>query len=627
MTSPHRISVRLLAATFAFCVVGAQAQMQPGVAQKTERRASPLKPVAPSAVQPLAASPIKTGLEDKKNLISSGSTAGGENAQQQREAAAERSKGAPAGSLVGDAQQGDVAAPQVSERRAATGPGAFVPKGPGKLEIEAPCSSAPQGLVLIQPDKRAVFDRLREFSVEWGERIEIPVCATPGWGAYKWETFGTSDFEISDMDKPRATLSISGKDSSKFLRADGQWRAIFSGRLYVEEPSLRAGTGRQYANILFEIVMRNAPTKPTITKVYIEDYRPGRSGALDNFGVVDPAIVSNPESIDGEFYIEGTGLAPRDRKVTIGGREATVLQYTTNAGVERIKAKARDFAPGNVVVEGVAGLKGQSPQPLKRLGWWMMDKALLTDFLANSSVVIGSPRGQGSFTVAGQASSFVVDGFRQGGVSIDVIDMRSQPFTIVARQAGDEIEYTVTIPFETDGKELDGTFLSNVDVWQCGSFQVPKSQCGSTDIGCFIGVIGSALSSSSSCLNLSNWSTKSVPGPSVALSGDLTSPQATLTIKLGIGNGKLVHRSATINFSAGIELSAAGVPLPVDAIRSQILTEVNLKLTQMMDPNVIGRQLAEKLGLLVAVGAGQTSVLDHLRVIRDGSVFVGFHRP
>ena len=43
MTSPHRISVRLLAATFAFCVVGAQAQMQPGVAQKTERRASPLK--------------------------------------------------------------------------------------------------------------------------------------------------------------------------------------------------------------------------------------------------------------------------------------------------------------------------------------------------------------------------------------------------------------------------------------------------------------------------------------------------------------------------------------------------------------------------------------------------------
>lgn len=122
MTSSRRISVRLLAATFAFCITGAQAQVQPGVAQEAERRASPLKkPVASSAAQPPAASPNKTGLEDKKNVISSGSTGGGEaralpgsggaNAQQQqREAATERSKGAPAGSLMGDAQQRDATA-------------------------------------------------------------------------------------------------------------------------------------------------------------------------------------------------------------------------------------------------------------------------------------------------------------------------------------------------------------------------------------------------------------------------------------------------------------------------------------------------------------------------------------
>ena len=506
----------------------------------------------------------------------------------------------------------------------------IVGAGPGKLEVEVPCGAAPVALELRRPGEGVSPARnpIPPLTVDWAEQVEVPLCVTPGWAKYEWASTVGSHFQLKDKDKPRAVLAFSPRAASPgagFALENGRWTALFGAFVYVDSTSAVEGLTRRAGYVLFPVVVRNMPTIPTITKVWIEDYRPGFRSALENFGVVDPALVGNPERIDGEFYIEGQNLSPSGRRVTLGGREATVLESTTVGSVERLKAKARDFAPGRVVVEG-SGVRAQS-HALKRLGWWIMDRDVVPSFLQGLSAVVGSPRGQGSVTLLGKTTPFAVQGYRQSGVSIDVVDMRSQTPVFTTRQVGDEMEYQIAIPFETDGRELDGTFLSTVEYWRCGGFQVSKSQCGGTDIGCFLGVIGNSLRSSLSCMNSNNWSTATAPGPSIQLSGDLTSPRATLTVRIGISGGQLSHRGSTLNFSAGIQLSAAGVPLPIEAIHGRIMSEVNTQLTAAVKPDELGRELAGRLQQLVGAMTGRGSELDHLVVNNDGGVFFGFHRP
>ncbi len=383
---------------------------------------------------------------------------------------------------------------------------------------------------------------------------------------------------------------------------------------------------------------------PSIYRFRIADYRPGQSGqGIEDVGVVDGTRVGpgSPDPTDGEVEVL---LAPRG----LDGLEATLAG---RAG-ELVGREAHDFADGGVTIPGewlrfrftdfgsgslILKRTGQvSARDALALGYHLLDGELFAGPIRAMSVALGSPQGSGHVTipagtyggvpVAESRVELEVPTNREAGIQSDVVELTSSSVSVSTGPLGPgTLSMDVEVAFEESGAEVVGTFAEYVPCWSCESFQVPASSCPLGSGGafpCLFNALGLTMGALGSCADLASWEeSEMAAGPALPFEADLTAPTLTLTVTVGVLDGRFHVYPVGSEFTAGISLRAGPADVPLGPmLQGWILGQVNDRLRDSLAAANLPGLLAGSLAVMdAALGLG---TLRGLYLTADGRWFI-----
>lgn len=347
--------------------------------------------------------------------------------------------------------------------------------------------------------------------------------------------------------------------------------------------------------------------KPGMLRYRIAEYRPGQSQTwLYNDGIINRSKSKDDflEAGDGTVFIEGTNLNDPDVEVFVSSRgtsfPAEVLERTSSGGEDVIKARFTNLHGGDLVVRTLTG--GRAAMPAKALSFWVTDDNLLDGEIAGLEIRLADEQpGAGTVVFNGSFGSssepIAVPPFEQPGLTVNLVDMRSQAPTLTMTSVGDgQLLMKVEVPFETTGRELQGTILEEITAWTCSSFQIDETECSPFGLGCITTVLGSAFASAGQCTNPANWQETTVQGPAVPFEGDLTNPQLTIQTTLGTTfDGKVEAEAVEATLAAGISIATPVADVPLFLIETWITQQINDQIAASLADLDVGTKFAAPL--------------------------------
>lgn len=480
------------------------------------------------------------------------------------------------------------------------------PAEPGPFYIDAMCN----GQFQAEATEPAAERRVGVSGSHEGGVQRWWICAKPGWVNYQWslidvgpaEAEGRLYLESANQRRARLVLeaplgAYEGRDPH---RVRARLRVQASGR--TPDAASLGLPGSPTLDTDLRVVIRDVP-EPLIREYWIDEYRPGRSGALTNEGILDPHGLAAPDPTDGIVTIRGRMLHEPPAEIFVhsfhGQHHGEVLERTTANGDDLVKVRFSNFRSGQLRVRNAYG---GATWTAKRFSYQLLDSASLEQLMAEFgeiSIVVGDPVGQGSIIMGEREETFQVPAFDEAGSNVNVVDMHSSSLALafVLTSPTEGVTLRLTVDFETAGEEIAGTFASTVPGWACGSFRIPRAECESIQVGCFLGVLGTALQNSAVCLNGEAWSATELPGPSVAIGGHLTSPSLKVDVRLRPSTDglRVVNGGFDAHFEAGLEPTAAGVGLPLGPLEAHILERINAGLLDSLQDLDIAEDLTEQV--------------------------------
>ncbi len=361
---------------------------------------------------------------------------------------------------------------------------------------------------------------------------------------------------------------------------------------------------------------------PRVHRYRTIDPRPGHGGEwLENVGVVDPSSVGPmaPEDHDGrvQVLLGVRGLDPLDARIGT----------TTGQIVQRIP---HDFAddgtsyPGEWVEFEFHGFESGSLQlehlgrtysvPVVALGYHLVEGDVLTGSLETLDVRMGDPRGEGSLTVEerewegqtlpGTTSEFAVPEMQQLGIVAELLDLRSSDVTTEVTPAGQgALSVAVTVAFESQGAEIDGTFLEYIPAWTCDDYEIPVAECPTPGISCFLTHLGALLASLGSCADLSAWEEQEVAaGPPIDFQADLDGATLRLTLTIAPdGAGGFAVQSTMPEFDADLSLRSVAGPVDLQPLEDWIFGDVQNRLLASLEEMDLDGRIADALAPVTAL--------------------------
>lgn len=500
--------------------------------------------------------------------------------------------------------------------------------GPGSLALRIGC-----GRSVVFPKLDQTTDAGEVSLSQASGPVVIEICATEGFSRYRWTFEGISHQPYSG----EAARSISGSGEqvapNRFVVTIPTPQRRQRVRIRVEVDQANPALPKQGGRLWFSPTLPGLVIlpAPVLERYWVHHVRPPAAGRLENDGIFDPVLTEDPD--DGVFWVHGRNLDAPDLRIATstgtGSYLATILERTSTAAGDVVKAQLRDFRSGGLTVSHAGGL-AQSSQPVRRLGYWPFPTSDVGSMLQGLSCSLGSPRGTATITLAdGTPLRYTVGPIEGYGFSADILDLNSSSVTLTAEsggQPGREVVLTTRIDFETTGREFDGTFLPTISWWACDSFRVETSECSTLDLGCFGQALGSALGTSLACANPAEWQERSGPGPEVPFAGDLVAPRATFRTTLAIdpAGGTLAAKSVDAAFSAQITLQAGAGVVPLGPLETLLLDQANEQLQAVADESGFGPEIAGLVNDLAQnAGVGR---LRYVHRLPDGRIYMEYER-
>lgn len=363
-----------------------------------------------------------------------------------------------------------------------------------------------------------------------------------------------------------------------------------------------------------------------VTAVEREDYRPHRSGVRRNEGVLDPGKLQQPDPSAGRFTLVGRQLAGPGTTVLVGGEPAVVEQQAGTGVEDRVVVRAAALGSGpHIVVR--RGDFAAPPVPLQRRAYRAVSADDFAAFLGTTQLVFGSPRGSGQVSVLGQVTAVPLDAVaNERGLTLHLNDLRSRAVRIATGDAGEgSAELRIEVEFESDGNELEGTLLEEIDVFRCAGYTIERSRCSVLDAACVRQALGAAATGAGQCLQPSAWAPQRVAGPSRPVHGQLDDARVRLWIALSPdrGSGSTVGKLTRVEFHSKVALAVDGAALPLSAeqVQTRIRRDIEQRLQERLVPLDLGRRVAEGVHRAVALTLREPRVLGYY-ALRGGSGLV-----
>jgi hypothetical protein len=198
-------------------------------------------------------------------------------------------------------------------------------------------------------------------------------------------------------------------------------------------------------------------------------------------------------------------------------------------------------------------------------------------------LVLGSPQGSGQLVFGGQTTPLPLRPvINDKGLTLHLSDFRSKSAKASFNVAGDGAAVMeLAIAFESEGDELRGALLSEIDVFRCGSFQIEASRCSPVTAACIRSVLGEATGSAPACTQPAAWGPQRIRGPERPVRGNIDDATLTVWIKFAPNaNGTSAGALDRAEFRAriGLEASGAALPLSSDEVQSRLRREIERRL-------------------------------------------------
>lgn len=458
----------------------------------------------------------------------------------------------------------------------------------GPFYFEAPCGDGRrfEEWPLSGPDSGWTVGEHSYFQ----DRVEISLCAKPGWQSYAWS--------IADVDPEESLSRVSlARASSRRATLVVDLPADLKNSTHIDHPHVRVGLTVNASDPLPAMIAAGGPSaatrtrrvavqfvdlpRPRIDSFRIRKYQPGvdTSERIENVGILDRTGV-HEDSLgpgDGEVWIEGRELAKPGVEIFAyvpGDYESRIHPEILSTSGSDAQTTVHARFPRMVTGELAARAEGRSWSrvDVERLRYSVMSLQELLTAAGDVSVVMGDPVGTASIQVGAETTDVELSPYTNAVMSLELNDFRSTQVSVETLDDPSFAEAVVELAlvFETAGREL----------------------------------VGSAL------------------GGNVALTGDLTSP--TLRILVGLerdASGDVRGKGIQVDFDAGISLTAAGVTVDLELVKAWVLREVNSAVRNTLEAQDFAGDLARQVtaykdGPFVGGGA-----LRGLHVMSNGRLF------
>lgn len=397
------------------------------------------------------------------------------------------------------------------------------------------------------------------------------------------------------------TSPLSNQRSLTLAARSGAYAGTYEVAVRNEDPRMRPV-------VVGTLIVTSPAPPPALQRYWISNYWPNSGGQINNTGILDASVTGDAN--DGYVHLEGPNLAHGGVQLWVdaGGQTypGQIIERTEGGSTDVITARFSQLRPGELVVRN--GPHEDRLGPVARLAYrFYTAQDVSYGLFDDLTLTLGGPSGS-AMAFSNQTYLLDVASYDQFGLNVNVANMNSQTVTLALIPGGsDAALLRVTIDFETAGPELVGTFTASVSAWQCGTFRVEQSACGTVNLGCFAQVLGSAWQSAGTCLNPANWSVGTVSAPPVPIQINLVSPRLTLDLRLKrMGNGTFIGDGTTAMFSATATTVAAGPVPPVDLslVKDYFINQVNADVQTILSTVDAAQQLATPLNALLNLGNG-----------------------
>jgi hypothetical protein len=339
---------------------------------------------------------------------------------------------------------------------------------------------------------------------------------------------------------------------------------------------------------------------PQIDEVWAPNFETG-SGTLP--GAMLDGSVDDPDA--GVVFIRGTSLELAPMVYSLGGQPGSVLETRRQNGTTTLKLrfpKCNGRAP--LIALRTTDQKSGVSSPVWCRGYAVTEATDLATPLQALAFdgVIGDLKAKLVMTYTGQDNEPIaatMDGpsIDRAGLVLAVKDIRMIPSALriqIVPRGGQKFALRLSLPFETEGSEVEGVFSESVQGYVCGAHRVAQSQCSSRDVGCFARSLGMSVGSLAACSEANAWSGQAWNGPGIAVSLDFIDPVLVLEVGLrpapaAAGSG---WSSSSPPFEAdglsalfsigGMSLNAPNALLSKDVVRGFVIDEINRVIAQAL---------------------------------------------
>ncbi|MEQ9398601.1 MAG: hypothetical protein RJQ04_05485 [Longimicrobiales bacterium] len=329
--------------------------------------------------------------------------------------------------------------------------------------------------------------------------------------------------------------------------------------------------------------------EPGILSWRIRDYEMGAGPGdfIENAQIVDrPAVLQGASSVDGVVWIEGPNLDHPDVEVWAGTTGSSPvkaeIRSRENVGLDRDRLEvmfpSMPAAGFRVVTPGGEAEVGDDAWPV---GYAAIDRDLFELAMEGLSVSVDA---EVVVEIAGGTITMPLPEHRENGIEVNVLDMNDDGFGIGTESEPGGAALVVTIPFEENGREIEGHFFGYIPCWKCGTLEIPRAECSSLSLNCVLGFLGETLANLGTCANLANWEEVEVLDlAGIPFEGDLSNTELEIRMGMTVGASGLESTGTTYDFATNVSLAANGDDVDVGLVDPLVRSRVSGQLNAAME--------------------------------------------
>ena len=167
------------------------------------------------------------------------------------------------------------------------------------------------------------------------------------------------------------------------------------------------------------------------------------------------------------------------------------------------------------------------------------------------------------------------------------------------------------VEFESDGDELVGSHLQQIDVFRCGGYTIERARCSTIDAACLRSALGAAVGGAGQCANPSAWAAQRVQGPNRRARGQITDAKLMVWMDLTAdersGNTVGALRRVEFHSRLALEIDGAALPMSIESVQLRLRKEIERRLFDKLAERQLAQRVAEGVhrGVIVNIARAQ----------------------